>query len=52
MNNAMSIDPAVVQRLSQSLALAFEQALAPLREEVASLRHEVAACAPAPGWRP
>jgi hypothetical protein len=52
MNNAMSIDPAVVQRLSQSLALAFEQALAPLREEIAALRTEVAALRGSAGMAP
>jgi hypothetical protein len=39
----MSIDPAIVQRLSQSIAAALDQALAPLREEVAALRAELAA---------
>ena len=52
MNNAMSIDPAVVQRLSQSLALAFEQALAPLRDEITSLRNEVASLRASAGMAP
>jgi hypothetical protein len=45
----MPIDPAIVQRVSQSLALAFEQALAPLREEIKSLRGEVASLRAAAG---
>lgn len=39
----MSVDPAFVQRLSQSIALAFEQVLSPLRDEIDTLRAEVAA---------
>lgn len=38
----MSLDAALVQRLSASIAQALAQAVAPLQEEVERLRHEVA----------
>lgn len=39
----MPIDPGIVQRFSQSLMAALEQALAPMQREIAALRAEVAA---------
>lgn len=45
----MPIDPGIVQRLSQSLTAALDQALAPLEREIVALRAEVAALRAAAG---
>jgi hypothetical protein len=45
----MSIDPTIVQRLSQSLMVALEQALAPMQREILALRAEIATLRAAAG---
>ena len=48
----MPIDPGIVQRLSQSLTAALEQALAPMQREIVALRAEVAALRSAAAGKP